>query len=94
MNDDVKPGPASKMGLFVFLFGLAVMAIHELLSDDEDQAVNKTISITISFFPDTSEDQAMEITDLFSALFLREISTEMAITDLTEVIEDFEIKIN
>jgi hypothetical protein len=56
--------------------------------------VNKTISITISFFPDTSEDQAMEITDLFSALFLREISTEMAITDLTEVIEDFEIKVN
>ncbi len=36
MGDDVEPGPASKVGLFVFLFGLAVMAIHALLSDDED----------------------------------------------------------
>jgi hypothetical protein len=36
MEDDIKPGPASKTGLFVFLFGLAVMAVHALLSDDDD----------------------------------------------------------
>lgn len=35
MNQD-KPLPMEKTGLWVFLFGLVVIAIAELLHDDED----------------------------------------------------------
>ncbi len=55
--------------------------------------MQKTIKVSLTFTPETTDEVSTEITDLFSELFLREISAELSLTDLSEILEDFEITV-